>query len=74
MLVWKSAWDTVQDAAEFEEALRRRFARRRGSEARRGAWALFEGAASWRFALRREVDVVDLVSTDAPAAFDALLN
>ena len=25
-------------------------------------------------ALRREVDVVDLVSTDAPAAFDALLN
>ena len=74
VLVWKSAWDTVQDAAEFEEALRRRFARRRGSEAQRGAWALFEGAAGWRFALRREVDVVDFVSADAPAAFEALLK
>jgi hypothetical protein len=74
VLVWKSAWDTVQDASEFEDALRRRFARRRGSEARRGQWALFEGAASWRFALRREVDVVDLVSADTSAAFEALLN
>ena len=74
VLVWKSAWDTVRDAAEFEEALRRRFSRRRGSEAQRGAWALFEGAAGWRFALRRDVDVVDLVSTDAPAAGEALLN
>ena len=74
VLVWKSAWDSVQDAAEFEEALRRRFARRRGSEAQRGEWALFEGAASWRFALRREVDVVDLVSTDALTAFEGLLN
>jgi hypothetical protein len=74
VLVWKSAWDTVQDASEFEDALRRRFARRRGSEARRGQWALFEGAASWRFALRREADVVDLVSADTPTAFEALLN
>jgi hypothetical protein len=74
VLVWKSAWDTVPDASEFEEALRRRFARRRGSEGRRGEWAVFEGAAGWRFALRREVDIVDLVSADTPDAFEALLN
>jgi hypothetical protein len=73
-LEWRSAWDGVGDAVEFEDALRRRFARRRGSEGRRGAWAVFEGAAGWRFAVRREGDVVDLVSADAPAAFDALLN
>jgi hypothetical protein len=74
VLTWTSAWDGVSDAAEFEDALRRRFARRRGSEGRRGSWAVFEGAAGWRFAVRREGDVVDLVSADAPAAFEALLN
>jgi hypothetical protein len=74
VLAWKSAWDGVSDAAEFEYALRRRFARRRGSEGRQGSWAVFEGAAGWRFAVRREGDVVDLVSADAPGAFEALLN
>jgi hypothetical protein len=74
VLAWRSGWDGVSDAVEFEDALRRRFARRRGSEGRRGSWAVFEGAAGWRFAVRREGDVVDLVSADAPAAFEALLN
>jgi hypothetical protein len=74
VLTWKSAWDAVSDAAEFEDALCRRFARRQGSEGRRGSWAVFEGAEGWRFAVRREGDVVDLVSADAPAAFEALLN
>jgi hypothetical protein len=74
VLAWTSAWDGVNDAAEFEDALRRRFARRPGSEGRRGPWAVFEGAAGWRFAVRREGDVVDLVSTDAPEAFEGLLN
>ncbi len=74
VLAWRSGWDAVSDAVEFEAALRRRFARRSGGEGRRGSWAVFEGAAGWRFAVRRDGDVVDLVSADAPAAFEALLN
>jgi hypothetical protein len=73
-LVWTSAWDSVRDATEFEDALRHRFARRRGAEARRDTWSVFQGAAGWRFAMRRTRDVVQVVSADAPAAFDALLH
>jgi hypothetical protein len=73
-LVWTSAWDSVRDATEFEDALRRRFARRRGAEGRRDAWAVFQGEAGWRFAMRRAGDVVNVVSADVPAAFDALLD
>jgi hypothetical protein len=73
-LVWKSAWDTLSDAAEFEDALRLRFARRQGNEATRGGWAIFEGAAGWRFAVRREDDVVELVSADDGAALESLLR
>ncbi len=72
-LVWGSEWDTRSDAAEFEDALRRRFARRQGSAAQQGGWAVFEGAAGWRFAVRREVDRVELVSSDDGDAFESLL-
>ncbi len=74
VLVWASAWDRVEDAAEFEDALRRRFARRRGTEGRHGTWAVFEGAAGWRFAVRRQGDRVDLVSSDSSAPLEALLR
>jgi len=73
-LVWTSAWDTLSDAAEFEAALRLRLARRRGSAATREPWAVFEGPAGWRFAVRREADTVELVSSDDGATFDSLLR
>jgi hypothetical protein len=73
-LVWKSAWDTLADAAEFEDAVQRRFARRGGSAATRGAWGVFEGASGWRFAVRREGDTVELVSCDDGDVFESLLQ
>ena len=74
VLVWETAWDTVDDAVEFEGALRRRLARRQGSEALEGAWALFAGAGSWRFALQRRGDVVEVVSSDDHTLLDPLLD
>jgi hypothetical protein len=73
-LVWKSAWDTVADAVEFEDALCRRLARRRGHEAAHGGWAVFGEATGWRFAVRREADVVEVVSSDDGAVFGSLLE
>jgi hypothetical protein len=71
-LAWTSAWDTVADAMEFEEALLRRFARRGLGESSEGGWTLFEGHAGWRFALRREVDSVEMVSSDAPDVLELM--
>jgi hypothetical protein len=71
-LAWTSAWDTVSDAIEFEEALQRRFARRGSAESSEGGWALFEGQAGWRFALRREVDAVEMVSSDDPGVLELM--
>lgn len=73
-LLWTSAWDTLADAIEFEDTLRRRFARRHAPAAVRGDWAVFEAAGGWRFALRREADVVELVSSDDGEAFASLLE
>ncbi len=73
-LVWASVWDDTAEAAEFEDALRSRFARRRGSEGRIQGWAVFDGAGGWRFALRREADRVELVSSDDPDVLQALLR
>jgi hypothetical protein len=72
-LVWMSAWDTLYDAVEFEEGLRRRFAR--GSEpATRESWTVYEGDGGWRFAVQREHDLVELVSSDDPDLLHALLR
>lgn len=74
VLVWETVWDTVEDAAEFEDAVRRRLARRQGAEARERDWALFAGAGEWRFALRRRGDVVEMVSSDHGPLLNPLLD
>ena len=43
-LVWASVWDDATEAVEFEEALRARFARRRGRETRPGLVGDVRGA------------------------------
>jgi hypothetical protein len=72
-LCWTSAWDSPADALEFEEALRSRFARR-GVPSSQKEWSVFEGAEGWRFGVRRDVDVVELVSSDDGEVFEALLQ
>jgi hypothetical protein len=74
VLLWRSAWDTAEDASEFDVALARRFARRCGRGATYGPWTVFAGRDGWRFASRLEGDVVELVSGDGPSAFEALLE
>lgn len=73
-LAWTSAWDTMSDALEFEEALKRRFARRGPAGPGGDGWTLYDGQRGWRFALRREADTVEMVSSDAPEVFEALLR
>lgn len=73
-LVWTSAWEDGAEALEFETALRSRFARRRGSEGQLAGWAVFDGAGNWRFALRRDGDTVELLSSDAADVLEALLR
>jgi DNA-binding transcriptional ArsR family regulator len=63
-LVWRSVWDTPDDAVEFEEALRARFARHRGKAEAVGTWSVFGAGDGWRFALRRKADVVELRSAE----------
>ena len=72
-LLWASVWDDRAEAEEFEAALRARFARRREAGSPLGPWALFEGPAAWRFAVRRDGDTVELASSDDPDALLSLL-
>lgn len=73
-LAWTSAWDTVQDAQEFEDALCRRFISRHGGDpSHESGWAVFRGQAGWRFAVRREVDTVEMVSSDASGVLESML-
>jgi hypothetical protein len=63
-LVWRSVWDTREDAVEFEEALRARFARRHGAGEAVGTWSVFGPRDGWRFAVRRKADVVEFRSAE----------
>jgi len=64
VLVWTSVWDTGEDAAEFDAALRGRFARRLATLASREEWSVYQRSDGWLFAVRRQGDEVDLRSSD----------
>jgi hypothetical protein len=71
-LAWRSEWDTPADAAEFHQALLGRFGRHRRTQAR-GGWDTFQNGSGHLFGIRRSGKAVELVSADAPAAFESLL-
>jgi hypothetical protein len=64
VVVWRSVWDTPDDAVEFEEALRARYTRHRGEAEAVGTWSVFGRSDGWRFAVRRKADVVELRSAE----------
>lgn len=72
LLVWHSVWDGPEDAREFEEALRRRFAAAKGAAEGRHGHAVYT-AGAWRWAVGSRAGGVELVSSDDAAVFaDAL--
>jgi len=72
-LAWRSEWDRPADAAEFDTALRARFARR-GPGREQGGFEVFSGERGWRFAVRRAGDAVELVSADDAGLLDRLVG
>lgn len=68
LLVWRSEWDSLADALEFEAALQARFARHGTREPEREGFALFRSAAGWLFAMRSRDDAVELASGDDPVS------
>jgi len=74
VLVWKSVWDTAEDAAEFDVALRGRFARRLATRAPRGDWSVYRRTDGWLFAVRRLGEEVDLRSSDTEEGLAEVLR
>jgi hypothetical protein len=72
LLVWRSEWDSPAEASEFLAAARRRLASVGTPVAREGWDVVTRG--DWRFALGARNGGVELVSADAPAAFDSTLR
>jgi hypothetical protein len=73
LLVWRSVWDSAEDAREFHQALLARFRRVHGEGTTRPGYAVF-GAQGWRFAVGEEGGAVSLVSSDDAAALEAALQ
>lgn len=73
LLVWRSRWDTPEDAGEFLEAAGARFARSHGTGRAEGDWTLFAlGTSTIALALRQ--GTVTLVSADDGAVLEAALR
>jgi hypothetical protein len=68
LLVWRSEWDSLADAREFEAGLHARFTRHATRESARAGFELYRNAGGWLFALRSREDAVELVSGDDPVA------
>ncbi len=75
VLAWRSEWDTLPRALAFHEALRQRFARRRGPSRMQDGWETFgeKAGARW-FGVRRETDAVELLAADDAQLFASLLR
>ena len=73
LLVWRAAWDTPSDEAEFREALRVRFEASHGPSVQKGPFRVFT-RMPWRVAVGGPPGAVLLVSSDAPAAFEAAIG
>jgi hypothetical protein len=72
LLVYRSVWDTREDAQEFLEAARAAFRARHGAPATQGGFSLFT-AKPWTFAWGEHAGGVVLVSSDDPAVLAAAL-
>ena len=72
LLVWRSVWDTPNDAAEYRDALLAHFAAQHGKGRVQGAFTVFESGA-WRFAVGDGWGGLVFVSSDDKSAFDAAL-
>jgi hypothetical protein len=70
LLVWRSLWDSQQDASEYREALLARFRGARGAGTARGEFTIFS-AGAWRFAIGDAWGALVFISSDDAAAFDA---
>lgn len=67
LLVWRSAWDTARDAAEFAEALRARYEYSHGRSRPLEGAALY-GKGRWTLALGASGNGVTLVASDDAGA------
>jgi hypothetical protein len=72
LLVYRSEWDTRQDAQEFLDAARDAFQGRYGAPEARSGFAVY-ASKPWSFAWGRKDDGVVLVSSDDAAVLAALL-
>jgi len=72
LLVWRSVWDSGEDAREFLAAAQTRFGKARTPQGGRLGFRVF-ASPSWRFAVAERASGIDFVSSDDPQAFDAVL-
>jgi hypothetical protein len=72
LLVFRSVWDTPEDARKFLDAARAAFAGRYGAPTARAGFSVY-AAKPWSFAWGEQGGGVVLVSSDDPAAFLAQL-
>jgi hypothetical protein len=73
LLVFRSVWDTKDDAREFLEAVRGAFQARHGVPTTQQGFSVY-AAKPWSFAWGEHEDGVILVSSDDPAALAAALG
>ncbi|HUG54224.1 MAG TPA: hypothetical protein VMR21_11510 [Vicinamibacteria bacterium] len=73
LLVWRTEWDSAEDAREFREALARRLERTHGPRRSLQGAALF-ARAGWLMAVEGAGEVVTIVSSDDPALVPAALR
>jgi hypothetical protein len=73
LLVWRTEWDSREEAREFEQAVLRRLDRSHGARKRLEGAALF-ARAGWLMAVSGGADTVTLVSSDDPALVPVALK
>jgi hypothetical protein len=73
LVVWRSVWDSPQDAAEFRSALERRLQADLGKPSIRRGFKVFAGRG-WEYALGERAGAPLWLSSDSPAALEQALR
>jgi hypothetical protein len=73
LLVWRSVWDSAEDAREFLAAAQARLGGTHAAQGSRRGFRVF-GSPPWRFGLAERASGIDLVSSDDGVAFEAALE
>jgi hypothetical protein len=73
LLVWRTEWDRVEDAREFEQTALRRLERTHGARKRLESASLF-ARSGWLIAVASSGDAVTIVSSNDPALLPAALK